>query len=957
MSDNNTVQQSNLEPLVPYIAALSKEIDGMRKEKGDKYKVTNGRRVDFKNNRYYYSFDMEDDKYFPDDTPVTILLKTSGKEQKPVPGTILSSGDFQITIITEINMGLGDLLSSAMIRVELWKLLEAQRDRVNELCNNPSAIVKQLVLESREVSTKDSIAKISKGQDNVKKMIDKNIITFVWGPPGTGKTHTMSEVAINYMLQGKKVLIVSHSNVSVDGVIKKIHSLLQGKEQLRLKNDGKILRYGYIRDGELAADVKASAFKYALNKYPKLIETYNTLYRLHRELKTELKKTNTITLWNLNRYTHDLVKIETDYAKYRKMGYDSLGIFSEKISATKKEKIDSLDVHIKEQLKRIKKMMKTNEENCAKESYILGTTITKGIVDPIFKDMKYDLVMFDEVSMAYVTQIVCAAGLSKDKLVCVGDFKQLAPIARQQGSLLEKDIFYYAKILDPASRMYYHPWLVMIDEQRRMHPDISAFVRTNVYEGLLQNHESTKTSRNEVVKCSPLRNNAIGMIDLMGTYCAATKNSNNSRYNMLSAFIAVAIAVEANRKCESVGIITPYAAQARLIRAILSDTNPENKEAIKCSTVHQFQGSECDIIIFDGVESYGLFEKPGILMSKDMNSVERLINVAVTRARGKLINISNSQFWNKWHEQEPSNIYCKFNKYLRENSTVVSGVDDSLQNLINGIDLGKNMQLYASTYEYIKILQNDIKQAKSRIIVMIPDSDDDSEILASYLEAAVCQKAKVTVIPNNVLELNENLKPYVESRRGAIFPLIYIDNKILWYGALNAHTKFKVTGGEFKTIYPIVGRFTGKSTIDMIASLCDLVDQAAKTLEQAAITVDKEIDSTANEVVEDKKPLMDMVDSTGLKGYICRNYKCEKCGQPLYMAKERMDNRDVYRMKCSNVGCNCKRFLDYDVVKEYIGTTGGVCPHDFGELKAGFKRETGVYVRCSEGHFVKLEEI
>lgn len=44
----------------------------------------------------------------------------------------------------------------------------------------------------------------------------------MWGPPGTGKTYTMAKIAKKYIAQNKSVLIVSHSNVSVDGVIKKL---------------------------------------------------------------------------------------------------------------------------------------------------------------------------------------------------------------------------------------------------------------------------------------------------------------------------------------------------------------------------------------------------------------------------------------------------------------------------------------------------------------------------------------------------------------------------------------------------------------------------------------------------------------------------------------------------------------------------------------------------------------
>ena len=58
--------------------------------------------------------------------------------------------------------------------------------------------------------------------------------------------------------------------------------------------------------------------------------------------------------------------------------------------------------------------------------------------------------------------------------------------------------------------------------------------------------------------------------------------------------------------------------------------------------MHQFQGSERDVVVMDLVESFPS-AKPGILMSSNENgSVDRLVNVAVTRARGKLVTIMTS---------------------------------------------------------------------------------------------------------------------------------------------------------------------------------------------------------------------------------------------------------------------------------------------------------------------------
>ena len=69
----------------------------------------------------------------------------------------------------------------------------------------------------------------------------------------------MSQIAKAYVKQGKSVLIVSHSNVSVDGVIKKIVQILDPDMEQDLR-DGKILRYGYVRDEKLSKHPYATSF-------------------------------------------------------------------------------------------------------------------------------------------------------------------------------------------------------------------------------------------------------------------------------------------------------------------------------------------------------------------------------------------------------------------------------------------------------------------------------------------------------------------------------------------------------------------------------------------------------------------------------------------------------------------------------------------------------------------------
>lgn len=56
----------------------------------------------------------------------------------------------------------------------------------------------------------------------------------------------------------------------------------------------------------------------------------------------------------------------------------------------------------------------------------------------------------------------------------------------------------------------------------------------------------------------------MSLVDLSGTYCAAYKNSDNSRFNILSAIVSFGLALTSMDKenKDAIGVITPYVAQA-----------------------------------------------------------------------------------------------------------------------------------------------------------------------------------------------------------------------------------------------------------------------------------------------------------------------------------------------------------------------------------------------------------
>ena len=182
----------------------------------------------------------------------------------------------------------------------------------------------------------------------------------------------------------------------------------------------------------------------------------------------------------------------------------------------------------------------------------------------------------------------------------------------------------------------------MLDTQYRMQPDIAEFASQTMYRGLLHSAPDMAQKRQDIVKLGPIADATMAFADLSGMMSVCTKTGNGSRTNVLSALLSFSLALEADEHCE-VGMITPYHAQARLLHAMARDAasaNPKLKP-ISCATVHQFQGSEKAMILYDAVDCYRM-PYPGLLLtSTGTGYANRLYTVALTRARGKFIGVAN----------------------------------------------------------------------------------------------------------------------------------------------------------------------------------------------------------------------------------------------------------------------------------------------------------------------------
>lgn len=855
-----------------YIRALNIEIKFLKESGGRKYRVFNITKLEKEQDGYIYVLESDTELFLADSFPVRLEIKG-----RRYAGEIVAIDGFSIWIATK--QDLGDTVDIAYLTCEPWNILDALVKRLNECKNGErSGLSNKLIEAGPKLAEKAKIDKIIKGQDSARQHTQKNDITVIWGPPGTGKTYTLSQIALDYMEKGKRVLICSHSNVSVDGAINSILKLVkeQGKEKLVKK--GKILRYGYVRDKELSENEYATSYNYVLTN--------------NNELK--IKK--------------DKIDKELEECKNN----------SNKLSDMES---------VRNKRKELMLILKEKEKESVCDANIVATTISKVSMEAIFySNINYDVVIFDESSMAYVPQLIYASSLAKSKFICLGDFRQLAPIAQSNDSsgLLSKDIYSFLNIDDELGGINYHPWLVLLDQQRRMHPSIASFVNKNIYKNLIDSTYVKKDKTiNEITHFAPYPGENLVFVDTSGTYNVCSKNTDNSRFNYMSALVTVKIALEAskNKDC-SVGIITPYSAQSRLIKGLLLDFKATN---IACSTVHQFQGSERDMIIFDVVESYPSSQIGILMKSNSNNNINRLINVALTRARGKFIIVAN---WGYWYSKlnDKNHIIMKLFDYMIQNGKNIRD-DDFTKDIVENSNGSIKSYIDSTCYE---IYKKDILRARFKLCIIIPECQIVNNDFIDVIKTIKDSNLDVTIKVKNKYNMPLEVREHVKESENAIYSLTIIDDKYIWHGLPFIHADFVMKNSTRKIKRENYFRIRGEQTANIINSLTGA-------------------DYIKKDGIKEEVAINEKLQQNGLKKYIEEHEKCVHCGGVMTLTKSRK-----YHLKCKE--CKKTNYLLKETVELYILRERYTCPTHGSSVHAKLGKY-GVFVQCMCGEIIDLGDL
>lgn len=283
MNKTFTDKPSNLPPLLEeFRTALQDEIEvAKRNSSNSAVPLSNGHKVSSMGNAHQYSFLIDSVLNMPDGAPGDLIVP--GKT--PLAATIVSAEGLNIVISVEAD--LGKFVPAARLQTNLTILMRKLIERIENNANqqNPAAqrMLGQALVEGFPENLR-SIPLLNKHQMNALKSALGRNLTVIWGPPGTGKTHTIGTIAEHLNNHTRTVLLVSHTNTAVDQAIKHVAKALVS--QLA---DGTVIRVGEVRDKELSERFPEVLLKTQVERQSReLVEERENLVSQKRKLAEEM---------------------------------------------------------------------------------------------------------------------------------------------------------------------------------------------------------------------------------------------------------------------------------------------------------------------------------------------------------------------------------------------------------------------------------------------------------------------------------------------------------------------------------------------------------------------------------------------------------------------------------------------------------------------------------------------
>lgn len=516
-------------------------------------------------------------------------------------------------------------------------------------------------------------------------------VSIIEGPPGTGKTQTILNIVANILIQNKTVAILSNNNTAVSNVYEKMDRqglgyliarlgstenrqrffatpvsnseeilsdlpsertiddvFQQVKKHLNVINKVALLKaeidelsieHSYLQEWqEQSPQFVANSYRFSSRKTTDLMAYIHYLsdrrvglknridlllnFRILRvkPLKNQEKRLALFTSLQLSYYEKAIREKQNALSEYNKIlemsDFDILLGQLTSFSMVFLKKY--LREHVPTATSFTAETYRDNFERFIKCFPVIGSS-THSIINSIGKGALLDYVIIDEASQQDIVPGILGLGCARNVIV-VGDRKQLphVPVIHPITPPAEHYNCEKYSLLDSVCQLFGETAPVtLLKEHYRCHPKIIQFCNKQFYDNALipLTTDSGEASLSLVITAK-------------GNH---TRNFSNLRE--LESIEGHYWDEESSR-----GYIAPYNAQVNLAETVLP------ADFVK-STVHKFQGRECDEIVFSTV----LDKKRSSQLSRNIAFVDdpNLVNVAVSRARNKFTLVTGDDVFEK----------------------------------------------------------------------------------------------------------------------------------------------------------------------------------------------------------------------------------------------------------------------------------------------------------------------
>jgi superfamily I DNA and/or RNA helicase len=415
--------------------------------------------------------------------------------------------------------------------------------------------------------------------DAIRFALSARDLAVLHGPPGTGKTTAVVELIRQAIRRDSKVLACAPSNLAVDNLLERL--LNAGEKAVRIGHPARVL--------------------------PELREhTLDLIVERHPDVKLA------------NRLVREASTLRDRAARYTR---------AKPAPGAKRE----MHAEAKRLLDDARRLEKQVVQHVLDTATVICATTT-AIDSEVLGQRTFDWLVIDEACQS--TEPGCWIPLARcERLVLAGDHCQLPPTvvsreAQREGlgaSLQER-------LMEACGPRISRRLTV----QYRMHEQIMEFPSAEFYEASLIAADSVRGHRLcdlPGVASSEMTETPLRFIDTAGSgYDEQIEPDGESRFNAGEGEMVcgqVRQLLECGVSAADIAVITPYAAQVRHLREALSS------QGVDVDTVDGFQGREREAVVISLVRSNREFEI-GFLADT------RRMNVAITRARRKLIVIGDS---------------------------------------------------------------------------------------------------------------------------------------------------------------------------------------------------------------------------------------------------------------------------------------------------------------------------